>query len=356
MTTMNPPLPGVQRKERLSTRARKRITAFSKGLSEILAGLAEPGMRYATIYMALATGIPAINWGPAFNFCEGLVIALPEFVLIGAFGIAEDAWREGKKVWGGALYMACIALALIVGATLVDIFIWQYPAFYIKLLNFSRCLIAVSFSVILGKLDEGKSEDEGPVQNAAILNIQPIQAPIQPVHLEEIGLLTEEVNRLSAMVLQMSQTVNVYISQYDIDRQMDKNRQTHVQPIQEVYTPVQGSLQQIAAPGVNESDEVPEVEDVEPDETVIAPLQGSDDGSVQADMDSTCTNASEPALQAVYPHIQGISPEVVQIVIDERLNGTSWSAIASKTGKNYSRIVKPIREAYTQICTDGQAV
>jgi hypothetical protein len=154
----------------------------------------------------------------------------------------------------------------------------------------------------------------------------------------------------------MSQTVNVYISQYDIDRQMDKNRQTHVQPIQEVYTPVQGSLQQIAAPGVNESDEVPEVEDVEPDETVIAPLQGSDDGSVQADMDSTCTNASEPALQAVYPHIQGISPEVVQIVIDERLNGTSWSAIASKTGKNYSRIVKPIREAYTQICTDGQAV
>src|SRR5438874_2488257 len=98
-----------QKKERFSTRARKRITAISKGVSEVLAGIAEPGMRYATIYMALATGLPAINYGPLFAFCEGLVIALPEFVLIGAFGIAENAYKEGKKPWAIALFAVCFA-------------------------------------------------------------------------------------------------------------------------------------------------------------------------------------------------------------------------------------------------------
>ncbi|MBO0783914.1 MAG: hypothetical protein J2P37_34335, partial [Ktedonobacteraceae bacterium] len=47
--------------EKLSTRARKKITSFSKGLSEILAGAAEPVMRYATIYLMIATGIPFLR-------------------------------------------------------------------------------------------------------------------------------------------------------------------------------------------------------------------------------------------------------------------------------------------------------
>lgn len=307
------PLQGLQSNERFSTRARKRITAFSKGLSEVLAGIAEPGMRYATIYMALATGIPAINYGPLFSFCEGIVIALPEFVLIGAFGIAENAYREGKKVWAIALFIVCFLLAGIVLLTFIDIFIVQFPEFYLKLLNFGRCIIAVSFSIILGKL-----EDEGPVQNAASLHVQPIQPPIQPVHIEEIGKLTEEVNRLSALMLQMSQTVNVYIN----SGQMDRAVQTHIQPVQE-------PIQQIA-----------EVAGSIHDDRHIAP---------------PCSLETAPEAPAiVYPEVAGIDASVVKLVIDERLKGVAWSMVASNLGKNYSRIVKPIRDVYMATCIDIQ--
>jgi hypothetical protein len=314
-----------ERKERWSTKARKRITAISKGVSEVLAGIAEPGMRYATIYMALATGLPAINYGPLFAFCEGLVIALPEFVLIGAFGIAEDAWKEGKKVWAGALLAVCFALALIVILTLIDIFVVKFPDVDIKYLNFGRCLVAVSFSVILGKLDDGKSEEENqqqsiqPVQNAASLNMQPVQAPIQPVQDERIDVITEEVKRLSALVLQMSQTVNVYVN----SQEMDRDVQTHIQEIQE---PVQ---------------QLPEVA-----------------GSIHQDEqepDQTEQQSASEAPAVIYPEVAGIDAYVVKLVIDERLKGIAWSMVASNLGKNYTRVVKPIKEAYMAICTDVQA-
>ena len=301
--------------ERWSTKARKKITAVSKGLSEVLAGIAEPGMRYATIYMALATGLPAINYGPLFAFCEGLVIALPEFVLIGAFGIAENAYKEGKKFWGGALFAACIALAAIVVLTLIDIFVVKFPDVDIKYLNFGRCLVAVSFSVILGKLDDNK-EDEY-VQPGQNLNIQPIQTHVQPVQDERIDAITEEVKRLSALMLQMSQTVNVYISQTDMYRQVDRTVQEYVQPVQQLPERVHSDVQQASTP------------------------------------------EHEPAPQApatIYPEVAGIPADVVKLVIDERLKGIAWSMVASNLGKNYTRIVKPIKDAYTETYTDVQPV
>jgi hypothetical protein len=323
---------------KFSTRVRKRITAISQGLSEILAGVAEPAMRYATIYMALATGLPSINYAPLFGFCEGLVIALPEFVLIGAFSIAENAWKEGGKsqrAWAVVLFVACALLALVVGLTFVDIFIVKFSEFDMKLLNFSRCIIAVSFSIILGKLDGSKSEDEQqaltvqPVQNAASLNIQPIQTPAPPVHIEEIDKLTEEVNRLSALMVQMSQTVNVYISQSDMYRQIDSNIQREQQTYTPIDTPVQLALN-------------------EPATVVISEIDMTQAESTQA------TTEPPQAQIATYPQVEGIAADVVKLVIDEHLTGTGWTAISAKLGKNYSRVVKPIRDAYTQTCTPAQ--
>lgn len=130
-----------------------KITDISKGTSEILARLAEPFMRYATIYLALATGIAVLKWEPLYQGAQGIVIAAPEFVLLGALTVAERAIK-GKNFYGYLLALICLALFGIMVATFVDIFIVHFDEMAIKLLNFSRCIVAVGFSIVLGKLED----------------------------------------------------------------------------------------------------------------------------------------------------------------------------------------------------------
>ncbi|MBO0783796.1 MAG: hypothetical protein J2P37_33725, partial [Ktedonobacteraceae bacterium] len=145
----------------LSTRARKKITSFSKGLSEILAGAAEPVMRYATIYLMIATGIPFLRVEAIYWACIAIVIVAPEFVLLGALAIGENAYKAGSRAWAKVLFVVCALLAIIMIATFVDIFIIPFDAMAIKILNFCRCLVAVGFSFTLNKL-EAEADREAP--------------------------------------------------------------------------------------------------------------------------------------------------------------------------------------------------
>lgn len=140
----------------------KNITAISKGISEIIARLAEPLMRYSTIYLALATGLSFLMWAPVYQACQGIVIATPEFVLLGAFTVAENAIHEGRKKWGSILFAVCILLAAIMIATFVSIFIVKFDEPSIKILNFSRCLVAFGFSIALNKLEQ----EQEPISTA----------------------------------------------------------------------------------------------------------------------------------------------------------------------------------------------
>jgi hypothetical protein len=146
-----------------SVRAGKRITKWSKALSIILAASAEPLMRYTTIYLALATALPVIKIAALYSACQGVVIAAPEFVIIGAFNIADEELKRegGQRTWGWILRGICLLMSLIMIATFVDIFIVSFDELALKLLNFARCLIAVGFTVTLGKLDRDEEEDEG---------------------------------------------------------------------------------------------------------------------------------------------------------------------------------------------------
>ena len=67
--------------------------------------------------------------------------------------IAENAIAEGRKKWGYVLFTICVLLALIMIATFVDIFIVTFSDIAIHFLNFSRCIVALGFSLALGKLD-----------------------------------------------------------------------------------------------------------------------------------------------------------------------------------------------------------
>jgi hypothetical protein len=214
------PLPSAAqipvKKVRWATRARRRITIISKGAGEIFAALAEPLMRYATIYLALATSIPALNWGPLYATALGVVIIAPEFVLLGALSIAEQAIKSGQTKWGRALYVVSFLLAAIMVATFVDIFIYTFPDLALKCLNFARCLIAVSFSLVLGKLD--KESDEPDVMRVA---------PPTP---DEIGQAFDRLKvDLSKQIEEGLQQIRVEV-------------QTHHHVIEEDTTATQGHL------------------------------------------------------------------------------------------------------------------
>ncbi len=155
-------------KKRWSTGTREKITDISKGISEILAGLAEPLMRYSTIYLALATSIKVIYYAPAYNATEAIVIAAPEFVLLGAFTIAETSIAGGQKKWGYILLTICLLLAAIMIATFVDIFIITFNDLEIHILNFSRCLVALGFSVALGKLEQPAPAEKSTGQSQGV--------------------------------------------------------------------------------------------------------------------------------------------------------------------------------------------
>jgi hypothetical protein len=216
-----------QRKTRWATIARRKISSFSKGLSEILAGAGEPLMRYAAIYLALATGVSVIKWMPLYNFAQGLVIATPEFVLLGALSVAEIACESDRdRKWGRLLYWICALLALIMIATFVDIFIYQFPDVAIKGLNFARCLVAVGFSVVLGKLEDDEQEQgavapDGHLEEIARLQqaldhatqkASEAQAAMQEAHRAEIANLhqalqvtTQSTNELASRSRQDAQ-------------------------------------------------------------------------------------------------------------------------------------------------------
>jgi hypothetical protein len=200
---MAPPAP-PGRHVPFALQARKKITAFSKGLSIVLAAAAEPLMRYTTIYLALATALPVIKVTWLYGACQGMVIATPEFVIIGAFTIAEGAIKAGQKVWGVILLMICIALAAIMVATFVDIFIVSFNDLAIKLLNFSRCLAAVGFTVALGKLDKDEEEDAGPAQlqpaHPQLVQREELKAAVEHIKEELAQQVTEGLQNIRADV------------------------------------------------------------------------------------------------------------------------------------------------------------
>src|SRR5690242_8332881 len=143
----------------------KKISAGSRGLAEVLTRLAEPAMRYSALYLALQMAPPLsfLRWAPAIGVATAVVIAGPEFALLGALNVMEDAIRaeDGSlKFWGWILAFICLLLAGIMIVTFADIFkVITLQDGDLNTLSFARCLIAVFFGIVLGKLDQ--DDDEG---------------------------------------------------------------------------------------------------------------------------------------------------------------------------------------------------
>lgn len=114
-----------------------------------------------------------------------------------------------------------------------------------------------------------------------------------------INQMNMSVSEVHSNVLQISNNVSVHTGMDTIDKSIDRDRQVSIRPD-----------------------------------------RGTED---------TCTNEDAMAVKALpvpVLEVPGIPQEKITQVISLRMGGMSWSKIASQTNNNYSRTVKPIRDAY----------
>jgi hypothetical protein len=168
------------------------ITTAFKGVAELLTRIAEPIMRYATVYLAIATALPALRYEPLYYVAMIIVIASPEFILVGALSIAEAGFKQGRKGWSVALFVVCGLLAIIMTATFMEVFkILIFNDYAHHILNFSRCMIAAGFSIVLPKLD-----------GVSPANVQSIGSNLVQIE-QQVNALSDQMNLLIGQVQQM---------------------------------------------------------------------------------------------------------------------------------------------------------
>ncbi len=176
-------------------------------------------------------------------------------------------------------------------------------------------------------------------RQSATLAIHPVQVPVQGVQIEQIdelkGQIAELVNSVSQVHLSMSNLAHsVQINEQS--GQTCTEIYTHVQAfkmkIDSVHTPVHvlNLLNQTVEDCEQATNEIPIEEQISSDVTQVD------------------ESTPEAGIAVVYPFVPGISEEVVKQIIDLHLEGVAWSAVGTQLSKNYSRIVKPVRDAYTQ--------
>jgi hypothetical protein len=194
----------------------------------------------------------------------------------------------------------------------------------------ARCGAAVGYSVFR-RLH--KAERPGQVA------IQPVQPPIHSGQDERMEEVQRQIAELATVVTQ----INVSMSNLAQPGQPYTETWTDVHPVQvkidTPFTPVQ-TLTLLTQTG--------EDAHVAEDEQSVSEDGPHPDEPISSDVTQVDESTPEEDTAIVYPCIPGISEDVVKQIIDLHVEGVAWSAIATKLSKNYTRIVKPVKEAYTQ--------
>ncbi len=183
-------------------------------------------------------------------------------------------------------------------------------------------------------------------RQSATLSIQGVQAPVHPVQIEQIDELKTQIAELAIVVSQ------VHLSMSNFTQNSE-----HVQPAAQTYTDVYADIQAVSVKidsvhtpvhVLNLLNQTVDDEQEVSSEQLVSEGVAQSEEQANSDDVSTDKSTSEADAPLIYPFVPGISEEVVKQIIDLHVEGVAWSAIAAKLSKNYSRIVKPVRDAYTQ--------
>src|SRR6266496_5968998 len=274
------------------------------------------------------------------TWASNVVLGVQAVMLdIGGFGLSsmadhartngdERAARKADKTGKFLIGIVILTLALITVGLLYPP-AKEYTDGAEKVLILVRVVMTVVYGHVIHSLR----------RQSATLAIQPVQG----VQIEQIDELKAQIAELASSVSQVHLSIATLAQPVQTDRQsvqMYTTICTHVQALKIKIDSVHVPVQMLSL--FNQT-----IEDCEQatDETVIEEQISSDDTQV----DESTPQEDAPL---VYPFVAGISEAVVKQIIDLHLSGVAWSAVGTQLSKNYSRIVKPVKEAYTQANSD----
>ncbi len=187
------------------------------------------------------------------------------------------------------------------------------------------------------------------LRGSTALHVQSVQPPVQPVQIEHIDELKTQIAELAAAVSQVNLSMPTSPQGDQYRQESEQSVQTYTATCTEVHalkvkidsidTPVQ--VLNLLNQTVDDAHVADDEQSISEDEVQLDEQASCDDASV----DESTPQEDAPL---VYPFVSGISEEVVKQIIDLHLSGVAWSVVGTQLSKNYSRIVKPVRDAYTQ--------
>jgi archaellum component FlaC len=303
------------------------IPAASNWLKLLLSLLAEPLMFVSSLYIVAETVIPgAANWSSLLTNGTNTVMSLaPEIILPGCFQQAQFAMNHGNKVRGYLLYGLCALFGALTIVTLAS-FVWHFTAVVGASLLFIRCGSGISYTIILNIA--------GPEERLQTVRLHVDNS----VDSARIDALTETVENLSSMVSEISE---------DVLQLLD-----HTATQQKALPMSTSSTPRLQGVRINVDAMQPDVYTLEKLYSAVDMTHEDVDGDVDMAADSVDDedpeNGDDAASEALrtpclqrYPDVPGMKPEKVQRIIDAFESGTPWREIG-----NYSRDVKPVKEAY----------
>jgi len=303
------------------------IPAASNWLKLLLSLLAEPLMFVSSLYIVAETVIPnSANWPPLLMNSTNAVMSLaPEIILPGCFQQAQHAMQRGNKIKAWLLYGLCTLFGLLTLVTLAS-FVWHFTAIVGAALLFIRCGSGLGYTIILNI--------SGPVQTPQPERIHPVDAVDTTVDKGQFDQLTETVNTLAVQVTQVLQFTqnNNFV--------MSGSRLALPEP-----TPSTSRLHTIRP--VRISADAAYLLSTSMQTTVDTAVDREENNEDEYRDEAASEEPQAACIHVDYPEVPGFSGEKVKRIIDAFLAGTQWRDIG-----NYSRDVKPVREAWEALHTN----
>lgn len=318
-------------------------------LAKFFAKICTYGLAYAVIYLAIQSVLPQLRNGIVYGVAMTIVMAAPELMIGGLTVEAMEKLKE-NKVLGSFLFVVA-ALFLSIGIlTMFDIFVWHFAdgTQGQQALSLYRAIVVLLYSAVHGivsKLNEQREEKVQQVTQAndelALSNQQKIEESDKKIDtvyahvekLEEVCTLQEkyiqkleqDVQHLENHIQNSAQTIDT-----TIDNRIEQLSTSVTEITQNILQITQNNQYNVPAYGPPTPLARDEREDYSIDDVTALPALIEQPKILVI-----------PALE-----VAGMDQERITEVLTFFLSGTSWTKTAKGLNLNYSRDVKPIKEAY----------
>ena len=202
------------------------LSRFFTWVFMLLSRLAEPLMTLSAIYIAVEAGLPRLSLVGLHETAVAVMIAAPEIILPGSFGMAAQARRAGQPY--RMLYAVSWAFVALTGLTLLSLFVLHLDAAAFNVITFLRCGAGVSYSILIRVLTHGQP-------NASAVSVPELLARFTELaeHLARLQASTEQHFTESEQRLGANTERHISASEHRLTEQVQRTLSEHMYQLTE---------------------------------------------------------------------------------------------------------------------------